>query len=75
MDGSHGLFEEKFASAVTLLTQLTCIVTAELLAEPFKVFNRTQYARNAFVILRAGFELAGQFVGGRTNFVGDEFFK
>lgn len=75
MDGGHGLLESQTASAVALLTQLTRIFAAEFPAKPFKIFDRAEDARDAFVILRAGFKLAGQFIGRRAHFVGDKFFK
>ena len=51
------------------------IFTAEFLAEPFKIFDRAKDARDAFVVLCASFELAGQFIGCRAHFVCDKFFE
>ena len=50
-------------------------MTAKLFTKPLEVFDGAQDTRNAFMILRAGFELAGQFIGGRAHFIRDQFFK
>ena len=75
MDGGHRLLEQESASAVAFLTQALPIPSAEFPAQPFEIFDRAEDARNASMVLGAGFEPAGKFVGGGAYFVGKEFIE
>src|SRR5512133_3897216 len=68
-DDGGRLFEGEPAAGIASLHPGLFRIATELVPQPCKVFESSQYACYAFMILCAGFELVWQLIRGRTHLV------